>query len=60
MVNSKVVRDEWEKTYGQKLVGFSTTSLYGIHSMYNGIPHWRGLGESAGKIGLKPDDEFYD
>ena len=60
MVNSKVVRDEWEKTYGQKLVGFSTTSLYGIHSMYNGIPHWKGLGESAGRIGLKPDDEFYE
>jgi len=60
MVNSKVVRDEWEKIYGQKLVGFSTTSLYGIHSMYNGIPHWKGLGESTGRIGLKPDDEFYD
>jgi hypothetical protein len=60
MVNSKVVREEWEKIYGQKLVGFSTTSLYGIHSMYNGIPHWKGLGESTGRIGLKPDDEYYD
>jgi len=60
MVNSKVVRDEWEKVYNQKLVGFTTTSLYGIHSMYNGIPHWKGLGESTGRIGLKPDDEYYD
>ena len=27
MVNSKVVRDEWKKIYGQELVGFSTTSF---------------------------------
>ena len=60
MVTSKNVRNEWEKIYGQKLVGFTTTSLYGIHSMYNGIPHWKGLGETSGRIGLKPDDEYYD
>ena len=60
MVTSKNVRNEWEKIYGQKLVGFTTTSLYGIQSMYNGIPHWKGLGETSGRIGLKPDDEYYD
>ena len=60
MVTSSVVRDTWKKLYGQTLVGAATTSLYGIHSMYNGIPHWIGLGESTGRIGLKPDDEYYD
>ena len=60
MVTSKVVRDTWKKTYGQTLVGISTTALYGIHSMYNGIPQWKTLGETKGKISLKPDDSFYD
>ena len=60
MVTSKVVRDTWKKVYGQTLVGISTTALYGIHSMYNGIPHWKTLGETKGKISLKPDDKFYD
>ena len=60
MVTSKVVRDTWKKLYGQTLVGISTTALYGIHSMYNGIPQWKTLGETKGKISLKPDDAFYD
>ena len=60
LVTSSVVRDAWKKLYGQTLVGLSTTSLYGIHSMYNGIPHWKTLGESSGRIALKPDDSTYD
>ena len=60
MLTTSVVRDTWKKMYGQTLVGFSTTALYGIHSMYNGIPHWKTLGETKGKISLKPDDKFYD
>ena len=54
------VREFWKKKYGQTLIAVGTTSLYGIHSQYNGIPHYKTLGESAGKIALKPDDEFYD
>jgi hypothetical protein len=54
------VREYWKKTYGQTLIGVGTTSLYGIHSQYNGIPHFKTLGESAGKIAIKPDDKFYD
>ena len=60
LVTSSVVRDAWKKAYGQTLVGLSTTSLYGIHSMYNSIPLWKTLGSSSGKIALKPDDETYD
>jgi hypothetical protein len=60
MVTSSVVRDTWKELYDQTLVGISTTSLYGIHSMYNGIPHWKTLGESKGRISLKPDDATYD
>jgi hypothetical protein len=54
------VREYWKRAYGQTLIGVGTTSLYGIHSQYNGIPHFKTLGESAGKISIKPDDEFYD
>jgi hypothetical protein len=57
---SKHVRDTWKNVVGFDLVGMTTTSLYGPNSMYCGIPYWNGCGCSAGKISLKPDDEFYD
>ena len=54
------VRQAWEDTYGDKLVGLTTTSLFGKHSMYQRIPFWKELGETMGKIMLKPDDSVYD
>lgn len=54
------VREYWKSKYDNVLIGVGTTSLYGVHSMYNGIPHFKTLGESAGKISIKPDDKFYD
>jgi len=60
MATAPAIRDYWKKKYGQTLIAVGTTSLYGIHSQYNGIPHYKTLGESAGKISLKPDDKFYD
>ncbi len=53
------VRNQWYKDYEDILIGITTTSLYGVHSQYNGIPHWKTLGESAGKISIKPDDDVY-
>lgn len=60
MVTVDEVRKYWKEKYGQTLVAIGTTSLYGIHSQYNGIPHYKTLGESKGKISTKPDDEFYE
>ena len=54
------VREFWKRKYGQTLIAVGTTSLYGIHSQYNGIPHFKTLGESAGKISIKPDDSIYE
>ena len=54
------VREYWNSKYKNVLIAVGTTSLYGIHSQYNGIPLFKTLGESAGKISLKPDDKFYD
>ena len=59
MLTTKVVSDAWEKTYGNKLVGLTTTSLYGSASMYNSIPFWKKLGKSKGSISIKPDDDLY-
>jgi hypothetical protein len=60
MTTTPEVRNYWKSKYGDTLIAVGTTSLYGIHSQYNGIPLFKTLGESAGKISLKPDDKFYD
>jgi hypothetical protein len=60
LTTSTVVRKAWEDTYGDRLIAIGTTSLYGIHSQYNGIPHFKTLGESKGMISIKPDDSVYD
>lgn len=59
LLTSEELREHWKKTYGDTLIGLTTTSLYGIHSMYNGIPLWKTLGESTGRVSIKPDDSIY-
>ena len=59
LTTSSTIRDKWYEQYNDILIGVTTTSLYGVHSQYNGIPHWKTLGESAGKIAIKPDDDVY-
>ena len=60
LLSTKKIRNDWQEKYGDKLVALTTTSLYGQGSMYNGIPYWKSLGESSGKIYLKPDSELYE
>jgi len=60
LVTTSTVRNKWYENYNEILVGVTTTSLYGVHSQYNGIPHWKTLGESTGKISIKPDDSVYN
>ena len=59
ILTTKYVRDIWKEKYDDTLVGFTTTSLYGSNSMYNGIPYWHRCGKSAGKIAIKPDNTVY-
>ena len=59
VLTSEYVRKIWKEKYGDTLVGFTTTSLYGSNSMYNNIPYWRKVGSSAGAIAIKPDDSVY-
>ncbi len=58
LLTTKSVRAVWKKKYGDVLVGFTTTSLYGTNSMYNSIPWWHKCGASEGKITLNPDDDY--
>lgn len=60
MLTTQAVADVWEKLYDDVLVGLTTTSLYGGHSMYQRIPFWRELGKSKGAISIKPDDDVYE
>ncbi len=60
LATDEAIRKFWKEKYDNVLIGVGTTSLYGIHSQYNGIPHFKTLGESKGKISTKPDDEVYD
>ena len=64
LVTSGVVRNEWEnQTRGVsnscKLVGMTTTSLYGGFSMYNSLKWWKPVGMSKGKIPIKPYEKGY-
>lgn len=60
LTTSPTFRNYWKQKYKNTLIAVGTTSLYGIHSQYNGIPHFKTLGESKGKISIKPDDKHYD
>jgi Domain of unknown function (DUF4338) len=65
MVVSGAIRDAWEKQdYGEanscKMVGMTTTSLYGRPSMYDGMKWWDGVGLSKGKIPIQPEVETYN
>jgi hypothetical protein len=60
LATSPEIREYWKKKYDNVLIGVGTTSLYGVHSQYNAIPHFKTLGESKGMISIKPDDSVYN
>jgi len=49
----------WNEKYKERLIGITTTSLYGGYSQYNGLKHWKKCGTSKGKIPLEPSEETY-
>jgi len=60
MVCSKPVVDTWNAYYNkEKLIGITTTSLYGGFSQYTRLKYWRKCGTSEGKISLEPSDNVY-
>jgi hypothetical protein len=63
---SKEVANAWEKTFGDKLVGVTTTSLYGDtgkdgKTQYDGLtPYWKKMGQSEGTVPIKMIDRVFD
>jgi hypothetical protein len=56
---SDEVQHLWEKVYGDKLVGVTTTSLYGKTkanglSQYDNLDHWKPMGFTAGSVSFEP------
>ena len=57
---SDTVEKTWEKQYGDKLVGVTTTSLYGKTkeiplSQYDRLRHWKKMGWTAGSVSFEPE-----
>ncbi len=57
---SSDIADKWEERYNDKLVGCSTTSLYGGGSMYNRLKYWRKCKSSAGEMAIEPSEDVWD
>ena len=56
---SKTVEDTWEHQYKDKLVGVTTTSLYGKTkeiplSQYDRLKYWKKMGWTAGSVSYEP------
>ena len=57
---SEVVQNDWLERYDEKLVGVTTTSLYGGASMYNRCANWRKCKSTTGEIPLEPSEDVYE
>lgn len=57
---SEVVQNHWLERYNEKLVGVTTTSLYGGGSMYNRLVNWRKCTSTTGEIALEPSEDVYN
>jgi hypothetical protein len=56
------VQEKWEELYGDKLVGVTTTSLYGKTkagglSQYDNLDFWQPMGFTAGSVSFEPMSE---
>ena len=58
LILSKQVEDLWNYRYKDKLVGITTTSLYGSYSQYNGLKYWLKKGHTSGSIKYEPSEKI--
>ena len=59
---SDEVQNKWKEKYGDKLVGVTTTSLYGkakanTLSQYDGLKYWKRMGFTMGSVSYEPQPE---
>jgi hypothetical protein len=60
MVVSPQTTERWFSKYKDRLIGITTTGLYGTYSQYTRIPLWKKLSRSLGDVYITPDDRVYD
>ena len=60
LTTSQPIREKWQSLYGDVLVGMTTTSLFGVPSIYDQIDEWKRLGETTGKTLIQPKKTIYD
>lgn len=60
LLQTEYIRNLWKEKYRDVLVGMTTTSMFGKHSMYQRIPGWKELGETKGKMIMIADDDVFD
>jgi len=51
---SNITEEAWNERYKDRLVGYTTTSLYGSFSQYQNLKYWTKRGHSAGSIKFEP------
>jgi hypothetical protein len=59
---SEVIEDFWNTKYAEKLVGVTTTSLFGsikTTSQYTGLKNWHQCQSSLGAIPIEPSEHVY-
>ena len=59
LTTSQPLRDEWKRRHKDVLVGITTTSLFGVPSMYDQITEWKRLGLTKGEMPIQPKFEIY-
>jgi len=59
LAGSQEVEDTWKSTYGETLVGLTTTSLFGGFSQYNNLKYWKKLKSSRGRVSFVPNEDNY-
>jgi hypothetical protein len=59
LIASDVVEDYWNSKYPEKLVGITTTSLYGGLSQYSNLKYWRKCEPSSGKNPIELSTKVY-
>lgn len=57
---SDIIEKSFNKKYPEKLVGITTTSLYGGYSQYTRLQNWKKCKSSDGTITLEPSEDVYN
>ena len=59
MLASLLLIKDWEEKYKTKIVGITTTSLFGSKSQYSSMKWWKHLGTTSGQTIISPLQEEY-